>query len=551
MKIPSHKVIIPLIAAALLLCVFQQRAFALIPADGRPRPGRFRDGVSRKPDPAKLRRIGYSAPEIRRAMGTEGTKKVAVIFVDFSFADATTSNSPTIVNYASIITNISSMTRYYNEASCGKLTLEFAFFPSTYSAVRASEGMSYYSDDNAHLLIKEAIIASGANAAAHDAVMIVHAGYGQESTSEAGDIFSAFYPSEYFPIPINGFREGFVVPEFQKPSSWSPFGVYVHEMGHQLGLPDLYSTDSKTGGTRIGIWCLMDYGPWGGDGHEPSHLSAWCKNYLGWLEVSTAAAAGEYTLNTVSSSSGMLRIPIDVASDPDNEYFLVEYRRSDDASAAYDKRLPSSGVMIWHIDDTAGSVSANDVNNYPVLRVALVPADSTLPASNYGDATDPWPGSKITFADPDSRAYSGAASGIAAANFRNHASSSVFSVDKIAVAPTLALSRLANYPNPAGKNFFHPRGALTTINFHSSRPARNINLAIYNVTGEKILSVPSSAVSIRMGGSGIGASSDAKWVYEFDWDGKDSGGAPVAPGVYIYRLRADGQIKTGKMVVER
>ncbi|PKN01158.1 MAG: hypothetical protein CVU77_06695 [Elusimicrobia bacterium HGW-Elusimicrobia-1] len=551
MKIPSHKVIIPLIAAALSLCVFQQRAFALIPADGRPRPGRFRDGVSRKPDPAKLRRMGYSAPEIRRAMGTEGTKKVAVIFVNFPSADGTTSSSidgtRQIQDPAKIMTYISSMTHFYKEASYGKLNLVF----TTYSAVTADYGMSYYSDDNAHLLIKEAIMASGANAATHDAVMIVHAGYGQESTGKSGDIFSAFYPSEYFPIPVNGFREGFVVPEFQKPLAWSPFGVYVHEMGHQLGLPDLYSTDKLTGGTRIGIWCLMDYGPWGGDGHKPSHLSAWCKNYLGWLEVSTAAAAGEYALNTVSSSSGILRIPIDVASDPDNEYFLVEYRRRDDAVAAYDKDLPASGILIWHINDTVGSVPVNDVNNYPVLRVALVPADSTLPSSNYGDVTDPWPGSKITFADPDSRAYSGAASGIAAANFRNYASSSVFSVDKIAVSPAFALSRLVNYPNPAGKNFFHPRGVLTTINFRTSRPARNINLAIYNITGEKILSVPSSAVSIRVGGSGIGASSDENWVYEFDWNGKDSGGADVAPGVYIYRLRADGQIKTGKMVVER
>ncbi|MDI6757628.1 MAG: M6 family metalloprotease domain-containing protein [Endomicrobiia bacterium] len=524
-------------------------ASALIPADGRPRPGRFRDGVSKKPDPIKLRRLGYSAPEIRMAIGSGGTQKVAVVFINFPSAGVTTSGSRTITNYASIITNISSMTHFYNEASYGKLILEFTCFPSTYSSVVAPKAMEYYSNENAHLLIRSAIDLSGVTKSSYDAVMVVHAGYGQESSSKDGDIFSAFYPENYFPAAVNGFREGFVVPEFESPGL-SPFGVYVHEMGHQLGLPDFYNTD--TGKTVVGNWCLMDAGPWAGDGKSPSHPSVWCKNYLGWLEVSTAASSGEYSLAVVSSSSEALKIPMAVASNPSSEFFLVEYRRSDDTSSNYDKKIPGSGVLIWHIDDSVGSVYDNNVNNFSPPRVGLVPADSTYPADNYGDATDAWPGSRTTFSDPYSRAYNGSVSGIAAANFRNHPSSSTFSVDNIAVAATFGVARMTNYPNPAGKGFLHPRpGVLTTINFKMTRPAQTMSLAIYNITGERILSVPKSSFNIRIGGAQIGASSDENWVYEYDWDGKDSSGYPAAPGIYLYRLRADGQLKTGKMVVER
>lgn len=550
MKTPGlKKTIIFFLTAAITVCAVLPVS-ALIPADGRPRPGRFRDGVSKKPDPIKLRRLGYSASEIRMAIGAGGTQKVAVIFINFPTAGVTTSDSKDIMNYASIITNISSMTHFYNEASYGKLNLAFTCFPSTYSSVVAPKAMEYYSNDNAYLLISSAIVLSGVTKSSYNAVMVVHAGYGQESSAKGGDIFSAFYPENYFPAAINGFREGFVTPEFET-GSLSPFGVYVHEMGHQLGLPDLYNTDTRK--TVVGEWCLMDAGPWAGDGKSPSHPSVWCKNYLGWLDVSTASSSGEYSLAVVSSSSEALKIPIAVASYPSSEYFLVEYRRSDDTSSKYDKKIPGSGVLIWHIDDSVGSVYDNNVNNFAPPRVGLVAADSTSPSDNYGDATDAWPGSRTTFSDPYSRAYNGSVSGIAAANFAVPSNArATFSVDNIAVAMTFGVARMTNYPNPAGKGFLHPRpGVLTTINFKMTRPAQTMNLAIYNITGERILSVPKSSLNIRVGGAEIGASSDENWVYEYDWDGKDSSGYPVAPGIYLYRLRADGQLKTGKMVVER
>src|SRR5690606_11953873 len=56
-------------------------------------------------------------------------------------------------------------------------------------------------------------------------------------------------------------------------------GVYAHELGHALGLPDVYNTLSNTvPGT--GHWDLMGLGGWGcagGDpaGGRPCHMGAW------------------------------------------------------------------------------------------------------------------------------------------------------------------------------------------------------------------------------------------------------------------------------------
>ena len=68
-------------------------------------------------------------------------------------------------------------------------------------------------------------------------------------------------------------------------------GVFTHEFGHDLGLPDLYDTSGGENGT--GFWTLMSSGSWMGDGTEDigsksSHMGAWEKFQLGWLNYEVA-----------------------------------------------------------------------------------------------------------------------------------------------------------------------------------------------------------------------------------------------------------------------
>ncbi|GAB3447042.1 immune inhibitor A [Phycicoccus ginsengisoli] len=64
-------------------------------------------------------------------------------------------------------------------------------------------------------------------------------------------------------------------------------GVFTHEFGHDLGLPDLYDTQGGDNGT--GFWTLMSGGSWlnhGTDsiGTTPGYMGPWEKLQLGWLD---------------------------------------------------------------------------------------------------------------------------------------------------------------------------------------------------------------------------------------------------------------------------
>ena len=67
-------------------------------------------------------------------------------------------------------------------------------------------------------------------------------------------------------------------------------GVFAHEFGHDLGLPDYYDT-SYGSENSTGFWSLMSSGSWGSFaedpyiGTSPMHMDAYAKQYLGWLDL--------------------------------------------------------------------------------------------------------------------------------------------------------------------------------------------------------------------------------------------------------------------------
>ncbi|MER5702611.1 immune inhibitor A domain-containing protein [Micromonospora sp. NPDC002296] len=86
-------------------------------------------------------------------------------------------------------------------------------------------------------------------------------------------------------------------------------GVFAHEYGHDLGLPDLYDTNGGDNG--VGFWSLMASGSWlsrGTDdiGSTPGYMDPWSKLFLGWLNHST-----------VEYGKGNTILPIGPAGDSD------------------------------------------------------------------------------------------------------------------------------------------------------------------------------------------------------------------------------------------
>lgn len=339
-----------------------------------------------------------SAPstEIAYALGTVGTKKIAVIIVDFpdksfSLGWHQTANSV-----------FSDFKNYYNEVSYGKLNLDITFFyddgftktlDGNEIPYRLSKNMGYYgvdTEDRLSQLIKDALVAVGqdkVNKTLFDYVMVLHAGNGNESTSSDEDIWSVYIEWDN---PQNGFTDGTIVPE--KESFAYALGVVCHEFGHQLGLPDLYYDQESV----VGCWCLMDNGVWLGSpkGSKPSHLSAWAKKFLGWIDLQIVSTTLKgISLPYIEESSTAIKLKIPTAKNPETEYFLIEYRKK----TGFDIGLPTSGVLIWHIDDEIATsptrLKLNNINSgSPHLGVDLIAADKSKFGYEKNDAGDPFPG---------------------------------------------------------------------------------------------------------------------------------------------------------------
>lgn len=75
-------------------------------------------------------------------------------------------------------------------------------------------------------------------------------------------------------------------------------GVFAHEFGHDLGLPDEYDTIYSGAGEAVAYWSLMSAGSWAGDipGTEPPGMSPFAKEMLqyvhggNWLSGDTLKA---------------------------------------------------------------------------------------------------------------------------------------------------------------------------------------------------------------------------------------------------------------------
>lgn len=216
-----------------------------------------------------------------------------------------------------------------------------------------------------------------------DGLFLVHAGGGAEAepdrTKRPHMIWSHKWtlPAPFKKNGVSAFAY-FTAPEDGK------LGVFAHEFGHFLGLPDLYDTTYRSRG--IGHWCLMAGGSWGGGGSTPTRLSAWCLAQLGWIQPVNVASAQSLTLKPLAlSPNDCYRLWSNGAAGP--EYFLIENRQQQGRDSA----LPGSGLAVWHIDETQ---SAN--TNPLAYRVALVQADGQRHLEfsvNDGDPGDLFPGS--------------------------------------------------------------------------------------------------------------------------------------------------------------
>ncbi|UCF08551.1 MAG: M6 family metalloprotease domain-containing protein, partial [Thermoplasmata archaeon] len=240
-----------------------------------------------------------------------------------------------------------------------------------------------------------------------DALFIIHAGEGQETSDDTDDIWS--HKSSIIPAEKveEGESEEFWAMPYSTEPEFGKIGVFAHEFGHVLGLPDLYDTDYSS--TGIGRWGVMGSGSYNGGGMSPAHFSAWSKITLGWVEpiiVTSDVSLTQIVIPPVENNTVIYKMWAHDPSENTDEYFLIENRQK----IGFDSALPGDGILIWHIDE-----AKNNNRNESHYLVDLEEADGAQELETQNgpsQATDPWKNTVTGFrnnTNPNSSSYNGSA----------------------------------------------------------------------------------------------------------------------------------------------
>lgn len=361
-------------------------------------------------------------PLAKRTAGDTLRLRIPVLLVDFSdnaasdgMVSGKTAGDFEQLLFSRQMTTYGSLTDFYLENSYGNMLVEgdvigWIHMPQTYAAYRGSEYGTQSITPNAQTMARDAVIAADSwvdfsqydsdGDGFVDGIFIVHAGPGAETIPPPNDTLHIWSHAWYIPggyMTNDGVRVFRYTTEPEEiGSNMVSIGVFCHEFGHTLGLPDLYDISYLSEG--IGNWGIMGGGGWNGGGRYPAHFGAWSKYFLDahydvfgrTIEV-TANMTG-VTLGPATEDSTRYRITLPGTSG--REYFLIENRRQEE----FDRGIPGSGLLIWHCDDNLSG--SNDLEHNDHLRIAIEQADGLFQLEsgyNGGDANDVFPGSQGIF----------------------------------------------------------------------------------------------------------------------------------------------------------
>ncbi len=157
-------------------------------------------------------------------------------------------------------------------------------------------------------------------------------------------------------------------------------GVFAHEFGHDLGLPDLYDTSGNTGGAEnsTGFWTLYSSGSYGnsgkakdGIGSKPIHMSAYEKIFLGWSNYEVVPYGERARVNMGPAEYNTTKAQQLLVLLPDKEVQTVV-------------GAPFAGANFYH------SGSGNDLDNSMTRSVTLPAGAVSLAAQVNYDIEEDW-----------------------------------------------------------------------------------------------------------------------------------------------------------------
>ena len=179
-------------------------------------------------------------------------------------------------------------------------------------------------------------------------------------------------------------------------------GVFAHEFGHDLGLPDLYDTSGNTGGAEnsTGFWTLYSSGSYGstgipadGIGSKPIPMSAYEKIYLGWSNYAlvdygqqASLKLGPASTNTKQAQQLVVLLPDKNVDFPVGEPYSGDYFYFSGSGNDLDNSMTRSVAL------PAGAPSLTAKVNYDIeldWDYAYLTVNGTPVATNLSTNTDP------------------------------------------------------------------------------------------------------------------------------------------------------------------
>jgi immune inhibitor A len=288
---------------------------------------------------------------------------------------------------------------YYSEISYNTVDIVTLNLPSAVGWESAPNNYAYYCQAdgthdngfgpyprNVQRLVRDAVVAADPvvdfSQYAVDGVVrnlfVVHAGSGAEWNGAATLLWSHAWAIDAFdgwgrtppPLYLDGVRisDYSMEPECggnttgEGGAVTGPFlptvGVYAHEFGHVLGLPDEYDYGYQSQGT--GRFSLMAGGSWAGkpsipecNGNSPAHPSAWGVARLGFVTPTevTGSLRGVQIPPIETTSVGAL-YRLTNPSSSGREYWLVENRQQIGFDEGFVRMTTDAcGILIYHVDE--------------------------------------------------------------------------------------------------------------------------------------------------------------------------------------------------------
>ena len=283
---------------------------------------------------------------------------------------------------------------YYKEVSYGAIDVVTLDMPSTTGWVNVGHPYAYYSradgihdnsfgpyPENAQGFVRDAVLAADpmidfsqyAKNGEVPNLFVVYAGTGAEWSADPSLFWSHSWDlsegtglnglmvdgvkiNNYAVMPeVGGDLTGYLG---MVSGPYPPtVGVYAHEYGHVLGLPDQYDYGYESDGTDV--YSLMAGGSWNRypadrifNGNSPAHLDAWSKYRMGWMDpVVIDEAVDAMTLTLPPAEFSPVSYKMIAPNSDGKEYFLFENRQA----MGFDQgllRFGPHGLAIYHVDDT-------------------------------------------------------------------------------------------------------------------------------------------------------------------------------------------------------